>query len=126
MILNEREVLSCLIYICETMYESKIKINEVDLSISEKIVITGKVIYDYQPLDISASFLLDYKDGRICIYDIVANIEYLVFKLNFMNLVKHVLKDYPVIFTSDSIAYTIKLPIDKIVLSNQKIEIKIK
>lgn len=126
MILNEREVLSCLIYICETMYESKIKINEVDLSISEKIVITGKVIYDYQPLDISASFLLDYKDGQIYIYDIVANVEYLVFKLNFMNLVKHVLKDYPVIFTSDSIAYTIKLPIDKIVLSNQKIEINIK
>ena len=126
MILKEKEVLSCLIYICETMFEDNIKILEADLSIDEKVEITGKIIYENQPFDISVSFLLDYKNGKVCLYDIDGKVEYLVFKLNFMNLVKHVLKDYPISYTSDSMSFIINLPIDTIHLKKQNIEFKIK
>ena len=126
MILNEKEVLSCLIYICETTFEDKIKILEADLLIDKKVEITGKIIYENQPFDISVSFLLDYKNGQVHIYDIDGKVEYLVFKLNFMNLVKQVLKDYPVSYTSDSITFYVNLPLETIKLEKQNIEVKIK
>lgn len=126
MILNEKEVQSCLIYICEKIFTDKVKIIEVDLKIQDRIHIDAKVMYDFQPLDLSASFLMDYKHDRFCVYDIDAKVEYLMFKLNFMNLVQHVLKDYPVEFTQDSIAYSIDMPIEKIKIGKQNIDIKIK
>ena len=126
MILNEKEVLSCLVYICERIFEDKLKIIEADLSIDKKVAVFGKIVYDNQPFDISVSFLLDYKNEKILIYDIDGKVEYLVFKLNIINLVKHVLKDSLISYTSDSIMYSIKLPIEEIVLRKQNIEVKIK
>ena len=70
--------------------------------------------------------MLNYKNGQVCIYDIDGKVEYLVFKLNFMNLVKHVLKDYPASYTSDSIVFLVDLPIEDIELEKQNIKLKIK
>ena len=126
MILNEKEVLSCLTFLCERMCIGRIKIIEADVLIDDRLKITGKVIYDNQPFDISVSFLLNYRNNSICVYDIDAKVEYLFFKLNFMNLLKHVLKDYTIIYTSDSLSYSIELPIEEIKLLKQNMEIKIK
>ena len=108
------------------MFIEKMKILEADLSIRDRVYINAKVIYDYQPFDISTSFLLAYKNNHIHIYDIEAKVEYLIFKLNFMNIIKHVLKDYPATYTDDSIKYSIDLPIDSIETDNHTIEVKIK
>ena len=126
MILNEKEVQSCLIYVCEKLFTNKLKVLEADLSIQGRIHIDVKVIYDLQPLNLSASFLIDYKNNQIYVYDIDARVEYLMFKLNFMNLIKHLLKDYPVTFTQDSITFLIDLPIEKIELGKQYMDVKIK
>ena len=126
MIINEKEVKSCLIFMCETVFKDKLRIIETELSIDERIGITGKVIYDNQPFDISVSFLLDYKNNIIYIDDIDARIDYLVFKLNFMNLVRHVLKDYPVTITGNTIMYPIQLPIKEIRHKKQNIELTLK
>ena len=126
MILNEKEVLSCLVYMSDIILGNKMKIIEADLLIDKKMIVSGKVIYDNQPLNISVSFLLDYKNEQICIYDIDSNIEYLIFKLNFMNLLKHALKDCSVVFGDRSLNYSIKLPISQISLLHHNIEVKIK
>lgn len=126
MILNEKEVQSCLIYICEKLFTDKLKIIEADLKIQDRIHIDAKVMYELQPIDLSASFLMDYKNDHIYVYDINAKVEYLMFKLNFMNLIKHALRDYPATIKQDSIVYTIDLPIEKIELGKQYIDIKIK
>ena len=126
MILNEKEIQSCLIYICEKLFENKLKISEAELKIQDRIHVVARVMYDFQPIDLSASFLLDYKNKCINVYDIDAKVEYLMFKLNFMNLMKRALKDYPFIFTEDSIFYAIDLPIEKIEIGKQVIDIKIK
>ena len=126
MILNENEVKSCLIYICEKFLKDKIKILEADLSINHKISMVAKVIYDHQPFDMSASFFMDYKNKHISVYDIDASVNYLVFQLNFMNLVRHVLKDFPITYTDNTMSYFIDLPIKEIVIGDKEIELKIK
>ncbi len=126
MIINEKEVKSCLIFICETVFKDKLRMIETELSIDEKIRITGKVIYDNQPFDISVSFLLDYKNNVIYIDDIDAKVDYLVFKLNFMNLARHVLKDYPITIAGNTIMYPIQLPIKEIRHKKQNIELTLK
>ena len=126
MILTEKEFQSCLIYICDRLFKNKLKIIEADVIVEDRIHINAKVMYDFQPIDLSASFLMDYKHNRFCVYDIDAKVEYLMFKLNFMNLVQHALKDYPVEFTQDSIAYFIDMPIEKIKIGKQNIDIKVK
>ena len=126
MILNENEVKTALIYMCEKIFADKIKFIETDLAIRDKVYITAKVIYDYQPFDMSVSFLVNYKNGLLCIYDIDAKVEYLMFKLNFMNLIKHVLKDYSITYTNDTMTYPIYLPIDKVKIGEKTVNIKIK
>ena len=43
-----------------------------------------------------------------------------------MNLVRHVLKDFPITYTDNTMSYFIDLPIKEIVIGDKEIELKIK
>lgn len=127
MILNEKEVKTCLEYALVPLLKNySIEIKESHLKISDKIELNGIIFYQNHAVDFWTSFTIDYKDKQLCFENIQGTIEYLFLSLNVLSVLQQLVKDEHLSFKNNSCYYQCVLPIQKLSIEDEHLSIDLK
>ncbi len=127
MLLNEREVQTCLEYSLAPLLEKySVYIKESQLTVLDKIMIKAVIIYQDHVFDLNTSFLIKYENKHICFYNIEGKIEYLFLQLNIIGVLQQILTDEHILFRGNSCYYEFDIPIEDIHLLEHQVEVILK
>lgn len=127
MIINEKELQTCLLFILDPfLKDNQIKIKEAFLSIHEKVLVDAKVTYNHYEMNIHCSFIPQYKNNCIILDNIEGQVDYLILSLDILQVIKQLIHDEHMSIHDRRFIYSISLPIEKITLDHQSINIEIK
>ncbi|MEG0365558.1 MAG: hypothetical protein RR585_01890 [Coprobacillus sp.] len=126
MILNEKEVKTCLEYGFKPLLEKhNVYIKESHLSINEHVDLQAVIIYQDHVFDLNASFMIGYQNQMLYFYDITGKVEYLFLQLSIMNILKQIITDENVVFKDNQCGYKISLPIQELTIKNQCVYVEL-
>ena len=127
MIINEKELQTCLLFILDPfLKDNQIKIKEAFLNMHEKVLIDAKVTYDHYDVNIHCSFIPLYKNHCLILDCIEGQIDYLILSLDILQVIKQLVHNEHVSIHDRRYIYSLSLPIEKITLDHQFINIEIK
>lgn len=128
MILNEKEVQTCLEYALKPLLKTyAIYIKESQLSLlDDYIEIKAVVIYQDHVFDLHTSFMIGYKNKSFCFYNVEGKVEYLFLQLSLFGILQQVLVNDHVRFTDKACYYECDLPIEKLSIQNQQMHVILK
>lgn len=125
--LLEKELQTCLLFILDPfLKENQIKLKDVSLTIDTKVFVYAKVSYDHYDMDIQCSFVPHYKNHCIILDNIEGEVNYLILSLDVLQVIKQFIHDEHMSIHDRCFIYSISLPIEKITLDHQLINIEIK
>ena len=127
MILNEKEVQTCLEYGLKPLLNKySIQIKESQLKINEKIYMSAVITYQDRILDMSTSFTIDYRNHQLAFENINGKIEYLFLQLNMMSVLRQLIHDDHVMFKENALYYRCDLPIDELIIEDENLYVQLK
>lgn len=127
MILNENEAKVCLEYALKPILKTySVEIKESSLWIRDKIILRAAILYQGNPLDSDAEFMLSYQNGKLCFENIKGKVEYLFLQLKLISVLKQMIHDPRLIYQDNACYYVFDLPIEHISVSEGYIEIELK
>lgn len=127
MILNEKELKTCLEYaLIPLLNKYNVQIKESHLFIQESIQLQAVIIYQDHTFDMNISFMIGYKNQKFYFYNIDGKVEYLFLQLSVMNILKQILNDENITIQNNQCTYVCDLPIEKILIQENSIQVLLK
>lgn len=127
MILNEKELQTCLEYALNPILDKyNVDIKEAHLSIKDSIELQAIINYQDHVFDMTISFMIGYKNQQFYFYNIDGKVEYLFLQLSIMNILKQILNDENITIQDNQCTYMCDLPIEKIHIQDNSIEVLLK
>lgn len=127
MILTDHEVKTCLVYILTPILQKySIEIKEAHLAIHDVIELDAIVTYQDRIIDLSTTFVIEYKNCKLCFENMQGKIEYLFLKLNVVNVLQQFIHDENFRILNNACYYKIDLPIQELTIKDEHIYISLK
>ncbi len=122
--INTNELKTCLLYAFKPYFkEYNIRVKDVKLKIDEWIYIKAVVHYENYILDLQGKFQIDYTNGSFIFKNIEGKASYLFLQLDLLQLIKQLVNDDRVIIRDQSCYINIDIPIERIDILDDEIEL---
>ena len=127
MILNEKEVKTCLEYVLESLLKKyDIQIIESTLTIDNFINVEAILNYQDHRIQLQTSFLIDYVQDHFSFTNIKGKIEYLFLQLDIINVLKQLCTYDNIRINDQELFVYYELPIEKVLIKEHELQINIK